>query len=386
MLIRTLLALALAVAMLTAPAAADVASLFKTCTGQPEVPWEQQVKSCTEIIDAKEATQTDRVLALLRRGIARLELSYGQPIDDATEEVRRAMADFDASIKLDPTRATTYYYRGEAWHAVGSARRALAEYTQAIQRNADLGPAYFGRARVHLMLGEYKNAVADYTQAIRLYPDDAEPYRARAYIHNILNDFPAAIADYTQAIRLDPKFAEAYAGRGRILAEIGELDRAIADLTEAIALEPNQGTHPAHRGFVHFYRGDFAASAADLHKAVPLDPEGIVAQYALVFRYLARLRAGEDGNTELAATVKDHKFPLPILEFFLGRAPLEAVLNYANSPDRRCETEFYLAQWHIIRSERDQALPRLRATSGTLCRPGSPHRLAALAELKRMGL
>lgn len=383
---RPLLAVALAVAMLTAPAAADVAALLQTCTGQPEVPWEQQVKSCTAIIDAKEATQTDRVLALLRRGIARLELSYGQSLDDANEEVRRAMADFDESIKLDPTRAVTYYYRGEAWHAVGSARRALAEYNEAIQRNADLGPAYFGRARVNLMLGQYRNAVADYTEAIRLYPDDAEPYRSRAYIHNVLNDFPAAIADYTQAIRLDPKSAEAYAGRGRILAETGELDRALADLSEAIALEPNQGTHPAHRGFVHFYRGAFAPSAADLHKAVALDPEGIVAQYALVFRYLARLRAGEDGNTELAETVKDHKFPLPVLEFFLGRVPLEAVSKDTDSPDSRCETEFYLAQWHIIRGERDQALPRLRATSGTMCRIGSPHRLAAAAELKRMGL
>jgi len=235
------------------------------------------------------------------------------------------------------------------------------------------------------MIGDHAKAIADYTEMIRIDPNDAEAYLARGNAFAELGDHRGAIADYSEAIRVDPKSADPFARRGIQLVVGGDTDRAIADFTEAIAIEPNNGAHHAHRGFVHFYRGAFAASAKDLNHAVELNLSGQLWTFAPFFRYLARVRAGEEAAAELAAHVALHKDYPAIVDLFLGRGSPETVLN-SNSPRvDRCETEFYVGQWHLIRGERDAARTHLQAVINGKCSTDSPHRLAAVVELNRMG-
>ena len=267
----------------------------------------------------------------------------------------------------------------------GAVRESIADFTEAIRLNPNFADAYFERARAHLFLGDEARSVADYTEMIRIDPKDVEAYRARGSALDVLREYQRAIADYTEAIRLDPKFARTYADRGKILSRTGELDRAVADFTAAIGIEPNNGDHHVNRGFVHFYRGEFATSAADLHRAVELKPSGALSNYAPLFRYLARQRSGRDAAAELTADVAGYKFKSAAVELFMGRISPEAALKAIFSPTERCETEFYVGQWHLIRGERDAARTHLQAANARTCRFDSPHLLAAVAELKRMG-
>ena len=375
---------ALALALLTAPARAETSLLSTSCTGQPGVAWEQQIKDCTAIIDSKESTQENRAVAYRNRGIAHLELTYGKPVGDSSDNTQRAIADLGMAIKLNPKDASAYFYRGIALYFSGGVRQAIADYTEAIRLDADFADAYFERARAYLMLGDYKESVANYTEMIRIDPKDVEALRARGYVLVLLGDLQSALADYTEAIRIDPNHAPTFADRGKIYAETGEIDRAAADFTAAIKIEPNSGDHHFNRGLAHFYAGAFALSAADLNRAVELRPDGILSLYAVLFRYLARQRAGEDGTAELAAEVAGWKGKHSVVELFLGRASLEVTVKAIFTPTDRCETAFYLGQWHLIRGEREAARSRLEEATSTTCRAGSPHRIAAVIELKRM--
>ncbi len=376
---------ALAFALLAAPAQAETSPPGANCTGQSGVAWEQQIKACTAIIDAKETTQANRAVAYRNRGIAHLELIYGKNLDESGDNGKRAIADLGMAIKLNPKDATAYLYRGIALYFSGAVRDAIADYTEAIRLDANFADAYFERARAYLMLGDYKNSVANYTEMIRVDPKDVEAYRARGYALVFLGENQSAIADYTEAIRLEPNHGPTFADRGKIYAETGEIERALADFTAAIKVEPNSGDHHANRGFAQFYAGAFALSAADLNRAVALKPSGILSLYAVLFRYLARQRAGEDGTAELAAEVAGWKGKHRVVELFLGRGSLETAVNAIFTPADRCEAGFYLGQWHLIRGERDAARPRLQEATATTCRTSSPHRIAAGIELKRMG-
>jgi tetratricopeptide (TPR) repeat protein len=376
---------ALALALLAAPAQAETSPLGANCTGQPGVAWEQQIKACTAIIDTKATTQQNRAAAYRNRGIAHLELTYEKAVGESGDNSKRAIADLGMAIKLDPKDATAYFYRGIALYFAGAVRDAIADYTEAIRLDANFADAYFERARAYLMLGDYKNSVANYTEMIRIDPKDVEAYRARGYALEMLGELQSAIADYTEAVRLDPNHGPTFADRGKIYAETGEIDLAIADFTAAIKIEPNSGDHHANRGFAQFYAGAFALSAADLDRAVALKSSGILSLYAVLFRYLARQRAGEDGTAELAAQVASWKGKHSVVELFLGRSSLEATVKAIVTPTDRCETGFYLGQWLLIRGERDAARPHFQQAIATACRPSSPHRVAAGIELKRMG-
>ena len=185
---------ALAFALLAAPAQAETSPLGANCTGEPGVAWEQQIKACTAIINAKETTQANRAIAYRNRGIAHLELTYGKPVDEIGDNSKRAIADLGMAIKLNPKDETAYLYRGIALYFEGAVRDAIADFTEAIRLDADFADAYFERARAYLRLGNYKNSVADYTEMIRIDPKDVEAYRARGYV--LANSGRAPIRDY----------------------------------------------------------------------------------------------------------------------------------------------------------------------------------------------
>src|SRR5579864_1153602 len=79
--------------MLLSPAAqAQPSPQWLSCTGHPGVDWDQQIRSCSTLIESGRETPHRAAAAYDNRGIAHANKG----------DYDRAIADFNAAIRLDP--------------------------------------------------------------------------------------------------------------------------------------------------------------------------------------------------------------------------------------------------------------------------------------------
>ncbi|MDM0002800.1 tetratricopeptide repeat protein [Variovorax sp. J22P240] len=152
------------------------------------------------------------------RGIA-----YGGPAD-----IDRAIAAFDAALKLDPKqvealagRAVALQYKGEAARALADYDAAIALATQEAQRlaqgigsrrdspdlrasisaqNVTLTQLYYNRATLHESTGRRAEAIADYSKALELQPELDDALLARGELYRQTDRLADARADFQRAL------------------------------------------------------------------------------------------------------------------------------------------------------------------------------------------
>jgi lipoprotein NlpI len=162
----------------------------------------------------------------------------------------------------------------------------------------------------------------------------------------------------------------------------GDYDRALQDYGQAIGLEPTNAVNYRQRGLVFFDQGDFKAAAVALLRATELEADAS----NMIWRYLARERAGESGATELeanAARLKSNDWPRPVIELYLGKISPVQLLSIADKPEQRCEAQFYIGELSLLQGDRASAANAFQAVTDT-CPKLSFEYVAAVAELKRM--
>jgi tetratricopeptide (TPR) repeat protein len=387
MLARMTLYVALAAALHPTSAGAELSALWPTCTGLPNVNWDRQIESCTAIIESDQETQARRAVAYNHRGLAWQAKIEGPEWHENQTNAKRAIADYSEAIRLDASYADAYYNRGTALEFGdyrGEIDRFIADYTEAIRLDPNHAAAYNRRGDAWATKRDLDRAIADYNEAIRLRPKYALTYWRRGGTWFDKGEFGRAIADYDEVIRLEPDNAGAHSDRAKAYVATGDYDRAIADYTRAIRLEPDDHTHYADRGYAYFLHRNFSASAADFHRAIVQSPRHGYVWNHVLFRYIARARAGQNARVELAQhRTRD---PARLFDLYLGRSTPEAALKDSDPPfEDRCVTEFFVGAWHLIRGERNAARARLRAASADGCREFFPHHHIAVIELKRLG-
>jgi lipoprotein NlpI len=253
-----------------------------------------------------------------------------------------------------PELAKAYYVRGAEWATQGNHDRAIADFTTAIALDPKLPGVHYSRALSLSEKGDHDGAIADYDAALRLAPNDGKAYIGRAVEWTMKGDYKRAIADYEQAMRFESKSMQPHFGRGR----------------------------------ARFYAGEFMSAASDFIRAHQLDPS----IYTALWLFLARKRAdipGEKTLAQEAGTSGDGEWPAPVVALYLGRSTPEAVQKAATHSDptrqrdQRCEANFYIAHWHLLRGAREPAARLLdEARSG--CLSAFLEHEGAVAELRRL--
>jgi tetratricopeptide (TPR) repeat protein len=393
-----------------------IAQQLRSCEGGDGASPDDQIAGCTAVI--RSGIPTDKELAALfnYRGVAyKAKGDLDRAIADYTEAIRRdpdfaaaynsrgiaykakgdvdkAIADYDQAIRLNPGSAPAFNNRGYAYFAKSSYDRAVTDFDAAVKIDPQYALAYNNRGYAYFMQKNYDRAITDYDQAIRLDPlpgvagvggpSHVNIYVNRGVAYALKGDFDRALSDYYEAIRIDPKYARAFGSRGHVFRHIGNYARAISDYSEALRLDPSDSGVYADRGFVHFLDADYPQAAADLAQAITRLPE----PYPMLWRYLARARAGGDGTAELAAAagqLKTKAWPYPIVEFYLGKRTAGDMAAAAAGAEERCEVEFYLGEWRLVRGDRAKAREALEAAKATC--PASFYEYdGAVAELSRI--
>jgi len=86
------------------------------------------VAGCSRAIDSHQYTGRSLARLYARRGGAH----------QAQGDLNRAMADYNESMRIDPTYPAAYNNRGNTWFHRGDFDRAIADYNQAIQLQSEL--------------------------------------------------------------------------------------------------------------------------------------------------------------------------------------------------------------------------------------------------------
>src|SRR5262249_46947134 len=94
------------------------------------------VAGCSRAIDSHQ--YTGRSLARLYAGRGVTYLAQG--------DLDHALADFNESMRVDPTYARAYNDRGITWYRTGDLDRAIADYDQAIRPTPDAASTAAQRA------------------------------------------------------------------------------------------------------------------------------------------------------------------------------------------------------------------------------------------------
>src|SRR5579859_6226756 len=187
------------------------------------------VAGCSRAIDSHQYSG---------RSLARLYARRGGAYQ-AHGDLDHAMADFNESMRIDPTYPAAYNNRGITWYRMGDLDRAIADYDQAIRLDPNYEDAYYNRGSAWKDKDDLDRAISDFDQAIRLDPKHGRAYVNRGSAWGVKGDLDRAIADFDQAIRLDPKDAKAYYNRGVAREEKHRLKEALADFRMHSQLVPS---------------------------------------------------------------------------------------------------------------------------------------------------
>ena len=240
MCLRLLWIAALAGLMLLPPASqAQLSPQWRSCTGTPDVDWDQQIRSCSTLIESGQETSERRAAAYSpgRR--------YG-----AKGDHDRAIADFSEAIRLDPQNAAAYRNRGLGYDNKGERDRAIADFDQAIRIDPKYADAYNGRCWARAVIGhDLAQALVDCNEALRLRPDDAVALNSRGLVQLKLGAFDRAIADYGAAFAKHDDLpygrvvgADSLYGRGVAKLRSGDRAAGEADMAAAKAIQGDLAT------------------------------------------------------------------------------------------------------------------------------------------------
>ena len=187
-----------------------------------------------------------------------------------------ALADYDRSIELDPTKCHVYKQRGASYRNLGRYEEALADYDRSIELDPTQSSTYHHRAFAHSGLGHHNEALADFDETIRLAPEPSpDMYECRGDSYATLGRHEEALADYDRSIELDPTHWHVYKQRGASYTTLGRHEEALADYDRSIELDPTQWYVYKRRGSAHFELGYYDEALADISKAVELRPDDV---------------------------------------------------------------------------------------------------------------
>ena len=335
-------------------------------------------------------------------------------------------------------------------------------------------------ASLDLYDGRLDRAITEYTALIKSHPNDARAYAGRGEAYRRKRDAPRALADFTAAIALDPRSYDAFLGRCRANLDSGATDGAVADCRQAVDIRADEPDTLLLLGRLLLAHGEIADAKAQFEAAIALQKEpfggddartfrGLIAlfhenrpaaaaedfaaahkraldrvggmglldapllvdgdlasniaamNYLVIWRHIARMRAGQDDAAEIAASLAKladpvrhdwwlqhpvneqptearilaialKPWPAHIIGLLAGKvtadevraAAAQAAGNATARAQRACDADLYLGIYTAEKGTREDAVKLLQAAATGSCAALPSQAGFAKAELARI--
>ena len=202
------------------PAVAEsVKEAKQLCTGNPDISWSTQVKSCTTLIQSGGDSGQNLAVHYYKRGIAYFNLG----------DFDKSIADNDQALRINPKYEDALVNRGASYARKGNIDRAVQDYDQAIRLDARDPIAFYNRGKARLDREQNDLAIQDFNDSLKLSPNNAIALNNRGVAFRNKGDYERAMQDYDLAIKLDDKYNAAYNNRCWARALSGHFQNALAD-------------------------------------------------------------------------------------------------------------------------------------------------------------
>ncbi len=169
-------------------------------------------------------------------------------------------------------KSQALFQRGVRYQASQQIDKAIADFDQSIQLNPQNALSFAARGAAYIRQENFEVARRDIDNAISLQPNMSSAFVARGLLNLNSGNLDGAISDSTEALRLDPKAQAAYNNRGAAFREKGEYQKAIQDLNVVIRLNPTLARPLYNRGLTYLRSGDKDHAILDYNAASQLDP------------------------------------------------------------------------------------------------------------------
>lgn len=203
------------------------------------------------------------------------------------EDIQKATALFEKSIRVDPTYAPAYAGLADCYELSASApytavppKEAFPKAEAAARKALELDPLL---AEAHVSLGyaelayEWDVAAADreFRRALQLRPSDATAHQFYAYALTAMGKLSEAIAERKRAVDLDPINPLMASALGEAYYQARQFDQTIEQNQRALELDPTYAIALVNIGRAYQQKGMHPQAQAAFQKilsAVPDDP------------------------------------------------------------------------------------------------------------------
>lgn len=231
------------------------------------------------------------------------------------ENIQKASASFEKSIRADPTYAPAYAGLADCYELLGSApytamppREAFPKAEAAARKALELDPSL---AEAHVSLGyadlayEWDVAAADreFRRALELRPGYATGHQFYAYSLTVMGNLSEAIAERKKAVELDPINPLMASALGEAYYQARQFDRTIEQNQRALELDPTYAIALVNIGRAYQQKGMHRQAQAAFQKILSFAPDDPAILALLGHEYAVSGRRSE--ALQVAAQLKN---------------------------------------------------------------------------------
>jgi tetratricopeptide (TPR) repeat protein len=186
-----------------------------------------------------------------------------------------AIKEYTAAIELDPTMASAYVGRGQAYYFQDRSLMALSDYSSAIALDPKNTAAYYGRGWAQLANSAWDGAVSDFSKALELDPAQVRAYNGRGwgYVNKAKWLFESGYNGLFTLFESHVALTMAFKDRGWYYVKQPQWEMAvIPDLTKAMTQDPDPAEAYCNVGLAHAKEAQWAHAIEDYKAAIAKDP------------------------------------------------------------------------------------------------------------------